>query len=334
METALWMWGAFFGIIVVLLAFDLGVLHRKNKEIGVKEALMLSAFYIVLAFAFSGGVFHFIGKQQGYEFIIAYLVEKSLSLDNLFVFVLIFTHFAVPPQLQHRVLFWGILGAILMRGVIIAAGAALITQFSWILYVFGGFLIYTGIKMLIASDAEPDMENNKLILWARKRFRVTEGFHGQKFFVKHNGVRMMTPLFLVLMLVEISDVIFAVDSIPAVFAVTQDTFIVFTSNIFAILGLRALYFAIAAIIHRFEYLKYGLSIILVFIGIKMLINHYFQEKIISTEMSLGVTAGILVLSMIISLIKTRGAEPVSLHAPTGWVPGSDSRSEGGSRNGE
>jgi tellurite resistance protein TerC len=327
-----WMWAAFFVLVGLLLAFDLGVLHRKNREIGVREALMLSAFYIVLALIFSGGVFHFIGKQQGYEFLIAYLVEKSLSLDNIFVFVLIFSHFAVPPQYQHRVLFWGILGAILMRGAIIAAGAALINQFSWILYVFGAFLVFTGIKMLIASDAEPDMENNRLIQWARRRFHVTKEYHGQKFFIVENGKRLMTPLFLVLLLVEVSDVIFAVDSIPAVFAVTQDPFIVFTSNIFAILGLRALYFALAAIIHRFEYLKYGLSIILIFIGIKMLVNHYFEEKIISTELGLGVTVGIIAVSMVISLVKTRG-QPAHIVPPRGWVPGSEPRKEGGSRDG-
>lgn len=324
MGHPVWMWAAFVGIVALLLAFDLGVLHKKTREIKVREALLLSLFYFVISLLFGGWVFYAMGKSAGYEFFMGYLIEKTLSLDNIFVFVLIFTHFSVPTKYQHRVLFWGILGAIFFRAIMIFAGAAVVKSYSDILYVFGAFLVFTGIKMLIAADAEPDLANNRVLNFVRKRFKVTDGYREQRFFVKENGVKMMTPLFLVLILIEITDVIFAVDSIPAIFAITTDPFIVLTSNIFAILGLRALYFALAAIIHRFHYLKYGLSLILCFIGVKMIVNHYFASKVISTELSLAVTVLVIALSIVVSLIKTKNKKAV---LSTGWVPGSDSKPE-------
>lgn len=323
MDHPLWMWAVFAVIVIALMAFDLGVLHKKTREIKVHEALLLSLFYFVISLLFGGWIFFTLGKDSGYEFFMGYLIEKTLSLDNIFVFVLIFTHFSVPPKYQHRVLFWGILGAIFFRAIMIFAGAAVIKAYSDVLYLFGAFLLITGIKMLIAADSEPDLANNRVLAFMRKRFKVTDDYRGQNFFVRENGVRMMTPLFLVLILIEITDVVFAVDSIPAIFAITTDPFIVLTSNIFAILGLRALYFALAAIIHRFHYLKYGLSLILCFIGVKMIVNHYYAEKIISTELSLLVTVLLITVSIVVSLMKTK-------HQPThetGWIPGSESKSD-------
>lgn len=321
-QTPLWMWAVFFAVVATVLVLDLGLLSRERKALGVREALVRSAGFITLALLFNGFVFYERGPEAGYEFFMGYLIELSLSVDNLFVFLLIFSHFGVPREYQQRVLLWGIIGAVLMRGIMIGLGTALIVKFAWIMYVFGGFLVFTGIKMLLAADSEPDVSNNRLINFMRARFRITQDFEGERFFVIRDGVRWMTPLFLVLVLIEISDVIFAVDSIPAIFAITHDGFIVFTSNIFAILGLRSLYFALSAFMHRFEYLKYGLSVILVFIGVKMLVNHYYHASIISTEASLLVVVSILALSVIISLIKTRG------HAPEphrGWVPLSTSK---------
>lgn len=326
MEHPLWMWAAFAVIVIALLAFDLGILHKKTREIRVREALLLSLFYFIISLLFGGWVFYALGEDAGYEFFMGYLIEKTLSLDNIFVFVLVFAHFSVPPKYQHRVLFWGILGAIVFRGIMIFAGAALIKAFSDILYLFGAFLFFTGVKMLIAADSEPDLANNRVLAFMRRRFRITDDYRGQRFFVKENGVKMMTPLFLVLILIEITDIVFAVDSIPAIFAITTDPFIVLTSNIFAILGLRALYFALAAIIHRFHYLKYGLSFILCFIGVKMIVNHAYEAKIISTEVSLLVTVAIIATSIVISLRKTKNR---AVEAPvlTGWVPGSEAKSD-------
>lgn len=327
MEHPLWMWIAFLSVILALLAFDLGVLHRKEREIKVAESLKLVAFYFSLAMLFNLWVFFNIGKQAGYEFLMGYLVEQSLSLDNLFVFVLIFAHFGVPRQYQHRVLFWGIIGAIFFRACAIFGGTALIHAFSDILYLFGALLVYTGIKMLAAADSEPDVANNRIVQFMHRRFRVTREFRGNRFFVREGGKLWMTPLFTVLILVEISDIVFAVDSLPAIFAITQDPFIILTSNIFAILGLRAMFFALSAFIYRFEFLKYGLSVILVMIGCKMLVNHHFGEKIIATEISLALTVLILVVSVIVSLHKTRGqAAPAPEHTQ-GWVPGSPAKSE-------
>lgn len=320
MQTPLWMWMVFFTVVVIALVLDLGLLKRERTALTVKQALTRSTIFFLLAMAFNVFVWHERGAQAASEFFMGYLIELSLSIDNLFVFLLIFGHFAVPPTHQHRVLLWGILGAIVMRGIMIWLGMALITQFAWVMYLFGGFLVLTGIKMLIAADAEPDVANNALVQFMRRKFRITPTFEEQKFFVRRDHKLWITPLFMVLVLIEISDLIFAVDSIPAIFAVTNDGFIIFTSNIFAILGLRSLYFALAAFIHRFEYLKYGLSLILIFIGAKMLLNHYFHESIISTEISLLVVVVVLGVSVIISLAKTRGKASEVLNR--GWVPGS------------
>jgi len=316
----IWMWGAFLILIAVLLAFDLGVLNRKQRMLSIGQALKLSLFYIILGLSFSIWVFANLGEQAGYQYLSGYLIEKTLSLDNIFVFVLIFTHFKVPGDYQHRVLFWGIFGAIILRGAFIVLGTQLISQFDWMMYVLGAFLVYTGIKMLIAADAEPDLENNKMIKFFSTHFRVTKNYEGNRFFVRKDGVLWFTPLFLVLVVIDVADVIFAVDSIPAIFAITQDTFVVLTSNIFAILGLRALYFALAAMMHRFEYLKYGLSLVLVFIGGKMLVNHSTKYNLVEVEYSLLFTVLVITVSVIVSLVKTRGQAPKETHE--GWVPGS------------
>lgn len=324
METAsIWLWLGFNLFVVVLLAFDLGVLHRKQRDIGVAEALRLSFGYFVLAAIFNAGIFYWQGREAGFAFMTGYLIEKSLSLDNIFVFVLIFTHFAVPPQYQHRVLFWGVIGALVMRGALIALGASLIEAFHWIVFVFGGFLIATGVKMLVTINAKPDLGNNVFVAFMRRRFRITPDYQGQRFFVRLNGMVWATPLFLVLALVEISDLIFAIDSIPAIFAITTDPFIVYTANVFAILGLRALYFALAGIIHRFHYLKYGLSLALLVVGAKMILNGLFGEKVVPTEVALLITAVLIFGSMTLSLLRSRGiaAEPRKRHA-LGWIPGS------------
>jgi tellurite resistance protein TerC len=248
------------------------------------------------------------------------LIEKSLSLDNIFIIALIFAHFAVPPQYQHRVLFWGILGALTMRGLLIWAGAALLSSFHWVVFVFGAFLVITGVKMLLAANTKPDLAGNRLVLFARRHLRVTEAYHDVKFAIRRDGVLWFTPLFLVLMLVEATDLVFAVDSIPAIFAVTKDPFIVYTANVFAILGLRTLYFALVGIIQRFHYLKYALSLVLVVIGGKMILNGIFGEKVIPTEIALAVTAVLIFGSIALSLL--RPARGGSGAAATGWVPGS------------
>lgn len=317
-STPLWMWAVFFAIVLGALVLDLGLHRKEQKALSVKEALLRSLGFFALAMAFNAFVYVERGSTTASEFFMGYLIELSLSVDNLFVFLLIFNHFAVPRQYQLRVLLWGILGAILMRGFMIWLGDSLIEQFNWIMYLFGGFLVLTGIKMLREADSEPDVANNKLIALLRSKLRITEKFEKQHFFVRRKGVLWCTPLFLVLVLIEISDLIFAVDSIPAIFAITNDGYIIFTSNIFAILGLRSLYFAVAAFIHRFEYLKYGLSVILIFIGGKMLLNHYYGDYIVSTEISLVIVVLLLAASVWFSLVKTR-KEP---KPHTGWVPGS------------
>jgi tellurite resistance protein TerC len=322
--STLWMWLGFNLFVLVLLALDLGIMHRKEHTVGIREALLLSLGYFVLALLFGAGVFHFLGASAGYEFFTGYLIEKSLSVDNIFVFVLIFSHFAVPAQYQHRVLFWGILGALVMRAVLILVGAAVIQSFHWVIYLFGAFLVFTGIKMLMTINQHPDLEGNRFARLIRRWFRVTDGYVGNRFFVRRDGLLYLTPLMVVLMLVEVTDLVFALDSIPAIFAITTDPFIVYTSNVFAILGLRALYFALVGIIHRFHYLKYGLSLVLVLVGTKMLVNAAFDAKIIPTELALLLTALLIGGSMLVSVIKTR-------HLPKdvtgtaiihGWVPGS------------
>ncbi len=302
METSLWIWVAFNAFVILLLALDLGVFHRRPHQITVREALTASAGYISLALVFNAGVYWFMGAQKGLEFTTGYLIEWSLSLDNIFVIAMIFGHFAVPPQHQHRVLFWGILGALVMRATLIFAGTALIHQFHWTIYLFGAFLLFTGVKMLMASESEPDVGNNRLLRFVRSHVRMTDQYEGSSFFVRKAGVLMATPMLLVLMMVEATDLMFALDSVPAIFAVTSDPFIVYTSNVFAILGLRSLYFALAGIIHRFAYLRYGLSLVLVFIGTKMILIDVWK---VPTALALGVTAGLIGGSVVLSLIKTR-----------------------------
>jgi tellurite resistance protein TerC len=305
----IWVWLSFITIVIALLAFDLGVLHKDDREIGVKESLWLSAGYITIALIFGAWVWWYFGSQSGMAYYTGFLIEKSLSMDNVFVIALIFSYFAIPRQYQHRVLFWGILGVIVLRAIMIGLGATLVSQFSWILYVFGAFLVFTGIKMWIIADHMPDIANNPLLKFLRKHMRVTDEVHGNNFFVYQldpttgKVVRWATPLFLALMLVEFVDLVFAVDSVPAIFAITTDPFIVYTSNIFAILGLRALYFALAAMIHRFKYLKYALALVLVFIGTKIFLVGIIGK--LPAVISLTVTFGLIAGGVLFSLYKTR-----------------------------
>ena len=305
----IWIWLVFIGIVVTLLAFDLGVLHKEDREIGVRESLLLSSGYISVALIFGAWVWWYLGSQSGMEYLTGFLIEKSLSMDNVFVIALIFTYFAIPRHYQHRVLFWGILGVIVLRAIMIGLGATLVSQFSWILYIFGVFLVFTGIKMWIIADHVPDIANNPLLKFLRKRMRVTPTVEGNAFFVHKpdpvtgKTVRWATPLFLALILVEFVDLVFAVDSVPAIFAITTDPFIVYTSNIFAILGLRALYFALAAMIHRFKYLKYALALVLVFIGTKIFLVGIIGK--IPPSISLSVTVALIAGGVILSIWKTR-----------------------------
>ncbi len=312
---ASWVWLVFVGIVVSLLAFDLGVLHKSDREIGVRESLALSAGYIGAALLFGFWVTWYLGAQSGTEYFTGFMIEKSLSMDNVFVIALIFSYLAIPRQYQHRVLFWGILGVIVLRAVMIGLGAALVTQFSWVLYLFGVFLVFTGIKMWMVADHMPDIAQNPVLRFLRKHLRVTPQLEGNAFFVRRTDpasgkmVRWATPLFLALCLVELIDLMFAVDSVPAIFAITTDPFIVYTSNIFAILGLRALYFALAAMIHRFKYLKYALALVLVFIGSKIFLVGIIGKT--PAIVSLSVTFGLIAGGVIVSLWKTRAAPPLS-----------------------
>jgi tellurite resistance protein TerC len=308
---ALWIWLVFVGVVATLLTLDLGVLHKRDREIGVRESLLLSAGYISVAVLFGVWVWWFMGAQSGVEYFTGYLIEKSLSMDNVFVIALIFGYFAIPRQYQHRVLFWGILGVIVLRALMIGLGAALLANFSWLLYFFGAFLVFTGIKMWAMADHMPDIAKNPVLHWLRQHLRVTPALQGNAFFVRQpdpatgKPVRWATPLFLALCMVEIFDLVFAVDSVPAIFAITTDPFIVYTSNIFAILGLRALYFALAAMIHRFKYLKYALAAVLVFIGLKI-----FSVGLIGKTppaLSLGVTFGLIAAGVLYSLWRTRSS---------------------------
>ncbi len=307
-----WVWGLFIGIVITLLVIDLGVLHKDNHVISVKESLWMSAGYIAIALMFGGWIWWEMGPDSGMNYLTGFFVEKTLALDNIFVISLIFSYFAIPQIYQHRVLFWGILGVIVLRGIMIGLGATLVTQFSWILYIFGAFLVLTGIKMLFASAHEKDMGENRMIKFLRKHMKVTDELHGQRFFVKQIDpktgklARFATPLFLALLMVEFVDIIFAVDSVPAIFAITTDPYIVYTSNIFAILGLRALYFALAAMMHRFVYLKYALSAVLIFIGGKIFWNQLVGKM--DPSISLTITVAILASGIIFSLLKTRKDE--------------------------
>ncbi|MGK2952188.1 MAG: TerC family protein [Thiobacillus sp.] len=306
-----WMWGAFIAFVLVMLALDLFVFGgRKVHKVSVKEAAAWSGVWISLALLFNAGLWwHLNGTlgpeladQKALEFLTGYLIEKSLSVDNVFVFLLIFTSFHVAPEYQRRVLIYGVLGAIVLRAIMILAGAWVVREFSWVLYIFGVFLVVTGIRMLVMAEKKPDLEKNPVLRLARRHLRISEDYHGEKFTVVKDGVRYFTPLFLVLILIEVSDVVFAVDSIPAIFAITTDPFIVFTSNIFAILGLRALYFLLADVADRFHLLKYGLAMVLTFIGTKMLIAPWVHLPVV---VSLVVIAVLIGSSVIASLIATR-----------------------------
>ena len=306
-----WLWLMFIGIVAVLLTIDLGVLHRKQREIGVQESLILSAVYIGLGVAFGGWVWWYMGETAGMNYLTGFVIEKSLAMDNVFVIAMIFTYFAVPRLYQHRVLFWGILGVIVLRGIMIGLGATIVAQFGWVLYIFAAFLIFTGIKMWLMADKQYDVGSSPVLVWVRKRFNVTDDLHSERFWVKQPDPKtgkpawFMTPLFLALIMVEIVDVVFAVDSVPAIFAITTDPFIVYTSNIFAILGLRALYFALAAMVHRFHYLKYALAVLLVFIGSKIFVADLLGLGKIPPAISLGITFAILAVGIVWSLWKIR-----------------------------
>jgi tellurite resistance protein TerC len=303
MTDTLWLWVGFNLFVLLMLALDLGVFHRKCHVVTFKESITWTVVWIALAMMFNAGIWHFSGPQKALEFFTGYVIEKSLSVDNVFVFALLFSYFAVPPKYQHKVLFWGILGALVMRAIMIAAGAALITKFSWIIYIFGAFLILTGIKMIVKREEEVHPERNPLVRLFKRIMPVTPEYRGEKFFVRENGIRMATPLFVVLLLVEISDLIFAVDSIPAIFAVTTDPFIVYTSNVFAILGLRSLYFALSGVMDKFHYLKIGLGVVLSFVGVKMILAHTAWK--IDTLVSLGVIVLILGASVVMSLLRPK-----------------------------
>lgn len=299
MEINGFVWAGFLLFVLLMLALDLGVFHRKSHEVKIKEALVWSAVWIGLALIFNVGVWYFIGKEKAIEFLTGYVIEKSLSVDNLFVFIMVFSYFNVDTRYQHKVLFWGILGALVMRAIFIFAGVALIQQFHWIIYIFGAFLIFTGIKMLVQKDEKMEPEKNPLVRLFKRFFPVTDTMHGDRFFVKINAKTVATPLFIVLLIIEFTDLIFAVDSIPAILAISTDTFIIFTSNVFAILGLRALYFALAGIAKLFYYLKYGLSAILVFVGVKMVVAGFFK---IPVMYSLLIIVSILTVSILASVI--------------------------------
>jgi tellurite resistance protein TerC len=316
-----WLWLAFVGIVAVLLALDLGVLARRrgDKEIGVKESLKLSAGYIAIALIFGAWVWWYMGREAGMAYLTGFAIEKTLAMDNVFVISMIFAYFAIPRAYQHRVLFWGILGVIVLRAIMIGLGAALVTQFDWMMWIFGAFLLLTGVKMLMVGDKPMNIEDNPVLGWMKRRMNVTNELHGQKFWVKlpdsktGKMVWFATPLFLALALVEVADLIFAVDSVPAIFAITTDPFIVYTSNIFAILGLRALYFALAAMVHRFKYLKVALSVVLVFIGAKIFYNQLFGKM--DPAISLGIIFAILAAGILYSLWKTKDQKPQPLSQP-------------------
>jgi tellurite resistance protein TerC len=318
MEPGLTGWVLFNGFILALLALDLGVFHRRAHEVFVREAALWSAAWVTLALSFNGLLLLWAGPQPALDFLTGYVVEKSLAVDNLFVFVMIFTYFSVPAKYQHRVLFWGILGALVMRGFFIAGGAYVLHRWHWVMYVFGAMLLVTGLKMLFRREVVADPGRNPLVRLIRRLVPMRSEYDGAKFVVREGGRWVATPLFLVLVLVEISDLVFAVDSIPAIFAITQDPFIVYTSNVFAILGLRSMYFLLAGVVHRFVHLKYALSAVLVFIGGKMVLLDVVK---VPTAVSLGVIAGLLTLGIVTSLRATRRPQAVPVAAPAGPVAG-------------
>lgn len=310
----LWLWLGFLAIVFALLAFDLGVLHRDSREIGIAESLRLSVFYIAVAAVFGGWIWASMGPQAGMQYFTGYAIEKALSIDNVFVISLIFSYFAIPRAYQYRALVWGIIAVLVLRGLMIGVGAALVQSYDWVLLLFGAFLVVTGIKMLFASEGETDISQNKALRFLTKRMRVTPELHGERFFVRQphpvtgKAVLWATPLFLALVVINIADFVFAVDSVPAIFAITTDTYIVFTANIMAILGLRALYFALAAMVHRFSHLKYALAGVLVFIGGKIFWSHFFGK--VDPVISLGVTVAMIAAGILFSLWRTGGGTDV------------------------
>ncbi len=330
-----WIWASFIAVVLAILAFDLGVMNREAHEIGVRESLGMSALYIGLGVAWAAAVYAIYFSHAGTNsvdpqiaaaanpgerawtavqlYVTGFLVEKTLALDNVFIISMIFTYFAVPREYQHRVLFWGILGVIVLRAIMIGLGATLVTELAWVMYIFAVILVATGIKMLVMMDSKPDISGNPVLRLMRRHLRVTETLRGEAFLVRQpdpktgKQVLWATPLFLCLVLVEVADLVFAIDSVPAIFAITPDAFIVYTSNIFAILGLRALYFALAAVVHRFHYLKYALAMVLIFIGAKIFLGDWLFDGKVPAALSLSVTAGLLAAGIGFSLWKTRGA---------------------------
>jgi tellurite resistance protein TerC len=300
--TNIWFWVGFIAFVLSMLALDLGVFNKRPHVVQPKEAGIWTSVWVGLALLFAAGLAYFATPQVALTFLTGYLIEESLSIDNIFVIVLIFQYFAVPPQYQHRVLFWGILGALIMRGLFIGLGTALLARFEWIIYVFGALLVITGIRMALKQDEEFEGDQNPVVKLVRRIFPLTDGYRGKNFFVLENGKRYATPLMLVLVLVEATDLIFAIDSIPAIFGITRDPFIVFTSNIFAVMGLRSLFFLLAHVVTKFHLLKYGLAIILTFVGVKMIIEPWVHIPIL---LSLGVVLGVLLLSIVASLIWPR-----------------------------
>ncbi|MFO1255519.1 MAG: TerC family protein [Sphingomonadaceae bacterium] len=320
--TPLWFWLAFAGLVLALTAFDLGVLHKEDREMGIGESLRLTAFYIAIAMMFGAWVWAQKGADAGMKYYTGFFIEKALSIDNVFVISLIFSFFAIPPRYQYRALLWGILAVIVLRGAMIAAGAALVEQAYWVLYIFAAFLVFTGVKMFFAGDHDPDIAGNPLVRWISTHLRVTRELHGQRFWVRvadeKSGklVTAVTPLFVALVVINLADLVFAVDSVPAIFAITTDTFIVYTSNIMAILGLRALYFALSAMIHRFYYLKYALAAVLVFIGSKIFVADFVLDgDKFPPVLSLAVTFGLIGAGVAWSLWKTRGGSDAAPHLP-------------------
>ncbi|MBL0371394.1 TerC family protein [Rhizobium sp. KVB221] len=318
MGTPAWMWAVFLSVVLALLALDLGVLHKGSREIGIRESLLLSAFYISMGIAFGGWIWFQSGEQKAIEYLTGFVIEKSLAMDNIFIIAMIFSYFAIPRQYQHRVLLYGILGVIVLRGIMIAAGAAIVENFHWVLYFFAAFLVITGIRMLFSSGHSDDLENNRVLKFLRSHLPVTKDLHGEKFLVREANPATgkmktwVTPLLLALIMVELADLVFAVDSIPAIFAITTDTFIVYTSNIFAILGLRALYFALAAMINRFAYLKYALAAVLIFVGSKIFVADMLGIAKIPPALSLGITVFLLTAGVVGSLWATRNEKPAQI----------------------
>ena len=307
MTDAIWPWIGFNAFVLLMLALDLGVFHRTSHVVALKESLIWTSVWIGLALLFNLGVWHYSGADKAVQFLTGYVIEKSLSIDNVFVFALLFSYFSVPTQYQHKVLFWGILGALVMRAAMIVAGAIIMAKFTWVIYLFGAFLILTGVKMILKREETLHPERNPVVRGFKKLMPVTTDYRGDRFFVRENGVRMATPLFVVLLLVEVSDLIFAVDSIPAIFAVTTDPFIVYTSNVFAILGLRSLYFALAKAVDTFHFLKTGLGVVLLFVGVKMLLAHSPWK--IAPVLSLGIIVAILLISVVASLVRPNKPVP-------------------------